>query len=416
MSKKTSPVIEETPELAENGEVVMTFGARSFADLMKIEQAKALQSNLEARTKQLTSMIESIMFYSDGDRIVQIRALFDEYIAIAQDAIANPPEGEPVTYDSYWEGDLQESGEPKGVILGLEEDASAGPRDPLRLSIAVIEPGVGNKRDRHYYGREMLAENAHLFKGAKMYATGHSPQGRGDVRNEVSVIEEMTGFTESGAPIARVVIFDADFAETTRNRARAGQLGTLQCSILAHGNVKEAELDGQKVNMVESITSVESVDWVSRAGAGGRAMDIAESELQKAAMTGTTEQEEITEGDPEVVEEVLTEEEPAPVSEPEPEVDPAPVTEAEPVDVSAALQEAGIAAPLAEQIAAVDWANADQIEGFAKVLAAQIAGIQQPGAAFGLGETAQPAPPNREQQLAEGDAKRDELFSRYGLR
>ena len=133
-------------------------------------------------------------------------------------------------------------------------------------------------------------------------------------------------------------------------------------------------------------------------------------------MTGTTEQEEITEGDPEVVEEVLTEEEPAPVSEPEPEVDPAPVTEAEPVDVSAALQEAGIAAPLAEQIAAVDWANADQIEGFAKVLAAQIAGIQQPGAAFGLGETAQPAPPNREQQLAEGDAKRDALFSRYGLR
>jgi hypothetical protein len=122
----------------------------------------------------------------------------------------------------------------------------------------------------------MLARDAKVFEGAKMYATDHRP-GEKSVRTEVSVIEKITGFGSDGAPIARVIVFDPDFAEATRNRAKAGLLETLECSILASGRSKRGTVDGKPANIVEAITQAHSVDWVTKAGAGGKALNLAES-------------------------------------------------------------------------------------------------------------------------------------------
>lgn len=163
------------------------------------------------------------------------------------------------------------------VVKLVEEGNGSG---PLKIDIAVIEPGWGNQRDSHYYPRKMLEQSASAFEGAKMYATNHRPDEK-SVRTEVSqVMECPVGFTETGAPIARVGVFDPVFAESVRNRHALGILDGLHCSILAKGSLAEGiyEENGRKGRKVAAITEVAAVDWVTQHGAGGRALRLAESE------------------------------------------------------------------------------------------------------------------------------------------
>lgn len=163
------------------------------------------------------------------------------------------------------------------VVKLVEEGGNSS--GPLKIDIAVIEPGWGNKQDNNFYPRDMLKQYAEVFTGAKMYATNHRPDEK-SVRTEVSQILEMRGFTESGAPIARVGVFDPVFAESIRNRAKLGILDGLHCSILARGSLAEGtyELNGRKGRKVAAITEVAAVDWVTQHGAGGRALRLAEAE------------------------------------------------------------------------------------------------------------------------------------------
>lgn len=157
-------------------------------------------------------------------------------------------------------------------------------RSPLKVNVRLIRPGFGNRADNNYYSADVLKRDAHLFEGVKMYPTDHKQEHK-SAMTEVSVIEKITGFTDDGAPIARVNIFDPEFAEKTRNRAEAGQLTTLECSILAKGTARPGVVEGRKGNIVEAITEAHSVDWVTRAGAGGQALNLAESEKDKQNMT-----------------------------------------------------------------------------------------------------------------------------------
>lgn len=171
--------------------------------------------------------------------------------------------------------ELAEAG--TGNVVKLVEDGGNG--GPLKMDIAVIEPGWGNTQDNHYYPRDTLKQCAEKFVGAKMYATNHRPDEK-SVRTEVSQILEMRGFTETGAPIARVGVFDPIFAESVRNRHKLGILDGLHCSILARGSLAEGtyELNGRRGRKVAAITEVGAVDWVTQHGAGGRALRLAEAE------------------------------------------------------------------------------------------------------------------------------------------
>lgn len=183
------------------------------------------------------------------------------------------------------EAQLSESASGHAIALAETQAITGGPRSPLLMDVVLIEPGWGNKKDNHYYGREVLARDAKVFEGAKMYATDHRV-GEKSVRTEVSVIRGIKGFTDDGAPIASVAVHDPDFAEATRNRAKLGTLDSLECSILATGRTKKGEADGQKGNIVEAITTATSVDWVTRGGAGGRALRLVESDKTQAGAGG----------------------------------------------------------------------------------------------------------------------------------
>ncbi len=172
--------------------------------------------------------------------------------------------------------DLAESA--TGMVEVLSEGSTpADHRGPLTLKVALIEPGFGNKQHNHYYSAEMLKRDAQMFRGVKMYESDHN-QAEKSTRTWVSTVVGITGFTSSGAPIGEVLVHDPGFAERVRNLKTGGQLEQMACSILASGQVKAGKIGDQKANVVEAITSVSAVDWVTKAGAGGRALEIAESD------------------------------------------------------------------------------------------------------------------------------------------
>jgi hypothetical protein len=308
---------------------VMTMGARTFADLRAAERANDAAKEIHELTYQLQALISSVMMNEAiTDKMTAIDALAAEFLGLARGILGSEmEENEPASGDSI---ELSESA--LGYALALSEsDNGTNRRAPLDLDVVIIRPGFGNKRDKHFYGQQMLEANAPVFVGAKMYSTDHRDDEK-SVRTEVSRIKEIVGF-DNGAPVGRVKVFDPDFAELVRNRADAGELNSLECSILANGTARKGEIDGQEAKIVESIKEVRSVDWVTRGGAGGHALRLAESEVEMPK-----EKDEVQEAE---LEEVVIEEEAQ--AEPEPQ-------EAETQEVAqpTTLEKEAVAAALAE--------------------------------------------------------------------
>ena len=160
-----------------------------------------------------------------------------------------------------------------GRVLGLREFGDGG---PLLIRAELIQPGWGNERDNHYYSKELLARDAGKFVKTMMHESNHR-EGEKSTRTWVSTIDAIDGFSETGAPIGLISIHDPDFAQRVRNLAARDNLGLLPCSINASGAARSGEVGGRKGKMVEAITGVHSVDWVTKAGAGGHAVGLVEA-------------------------------------------------------------------------------------------------------------------------------------------
>jgi hypothetical protein len=263
---------------------------------------------------------------------------------------------------------------------------------------AIAQPGWGNRKDNHYYSREVLARDAKVFEGAKMYTSDHRP-GEKSVRTEVSVIKGITGFTDDGAPIANVAVHDPDFAEATRNRAKLGTLGSLECSILATGRTKKGKVGDRKGNIVEAITSATSVDWVTRAGAGGHAIALAESNTGGDAMSEeeqTTAQEQEQE---EGAQEATLQED--------------SVTYLAESEVKAALEASRLPRQAQSRLAEGQYLDAEALKAAVEAERAYVKELTGSGRPFAQGDT---APADATMSEAEYEAERDEIYRRHGVR
>jgi len=164
-----------------------------------------------------------------------------------------------------------------GAELLTEGIAEADAQGPLTMKIQPIRPGFGRPRDNHYYPAAMLKRDARVMVGAKMYESDHKDDK--STRTWVSTITDVLGFSDMGAPVCEVVVHDPNFAQRIRNLAEKNLLDKMECSILGDGTIKRNQMvEGKKANVVESLTKISSVDWVTKAGAGGKALAIAESE------------------------------------------------------------------------------------------------------------------------------------------
>lgn len=285
----------------------------SFDQLEDAEDANEVMRQVQDLTDKFFTLTRNIIYSSETDKLAGMRSLTSEYMdrlgmileGEAEEAPDDTADSQPEmdeaetrsnTDESMSEGEKLSEAE-AGQIVSLSEMPTQG--DVLRLDIAIIRPGWGNKADRHYYPGEMLQQYAERFVNAKMYETDHRQEEK-STRTWVSTVTEIVGFTEDGAPIGRVVVHDPGFAERLRNLSSAGLLEKMECSILAMGKATPFEMDGIKGKKVTEITDVESVDWVTRAGAGGKALNIAESEGGKVMednqedIEGTVDKEPIT--------------------------------------------------------------------------------------------------------------------------
>jgi hypothetical protein len=232
---------------------------------------------MEACYVALTKGIDGVFY--EGEDAAQALAKLKEIYATANMSL--PDVDTYVDTETVHEALAESVGGVAESVLGEAGTDSA----PLTMRVKLIEPGFGNAKDKHYYGSEMLRRCADVFKNAKMFETNHDDRQK-STRTWVSTITGIVDYSPTGAPIAEVVVHDPSFAERVRNLSAKGLLGQLPCSILADGQVKTGTINGQKANIVEAITAASSVDWVTRAGAGGQAMSIQES-AQEVIMLDT---------------------------------------------------------------------------------------------------------------------------------
>ena len=289
----------------------------------------------------------------------------------------------------------------------VEAETPADRRLPLTLDVGIIKVGPGNKRDNHYYTREMLERDGNIFEGLTMHTVDH----REDLRSEgtdVSTVEEVLGvhdFDDGAYLVGRVVAYDPNFCEKTRNRALARQLGKLQCSILAKGEAQPGEIGGQQYNVVTGITEGKFVDWVTRAGAGGHAMAIAESaaepeEDEEEAIETETETQELDVGDSKPV--TLSED-----AESTPETAENPVEEAIQslalTEVVAALGKTNLPASSVAELANVSYQYLSELE---QAVTAEVGRLKAAGsgAPLGIGTPSQPPPKSTREIKAEQQA------------
>lgn len=285
---------------------------------------------------------------------------------------------------------LGESAE--GVELLSEGAALEDGQGPLTLKVKLIEPGFGNKRDGHYYPANILKRDAHVFEGAKMYETDHKDAEK-STRTWVSTVRKVVGFSDTGAPLAEVVVHDPGFARRVRNLAKSEMLGAMACSILASGNVKRGRVGDQQAKIVEAITDAQSVDWVTRAGAGGQALAIM-SEAQDGVDSPRTEPErnddmlEVEEQKPAAESEPVQEGE-QPVMEQEPQAEPQPERLSE-ADVTAVLAEAQCNAAIKERLARGEYADADALKAAIAEEVEYVKRVTGSGKVTDMGEATKP--------------------------
>jgi len=369
--EESMPKTDELPATEAVTESYVPYGIKSFADLRAKREANEVARTLLETVDDLTEMISGIDYNPEvTNKIAAYETLFSEFIGELKMIISDEMTSENPATEMMVE--MAESFEQDTITI---EEAEAGKPDLLYMDVQIIRPGWGNSRDNNFYSREMLQKHAQAFAGAKMYESEHGDK---TTRDWVSTIQEIKGFTDDGAPIAHVAVHDPGFAQRIRNLKAAGLLEKMECSILASGSAKPFELAGRKGRQVESITEVSSVDWVTRAGAGGKALSLAEN-------GGTMpDQENQTVA---VAETVVTTQETAPVTEPVviKETQPQTLTT---VEVEEILKSSNLPEHAKEQLTRMTWKTATELHEAIAKEREYIKELSGSGRPFGMAETA----------------------------
>ena len=139
--------------------------------------------------------------------------------------------------------------------------------------VVIIKPGFGNPVDNHYYPSETLSREFAAFEGVKMYAdhqTEEEEKSRpeGSIRQWVASLKNVR-FEEGVGIVGDAVIIEPWLQSKLATLRDQKLLSEMGISIRAAGVGTKGKIDGKDTNVVERITRVRSVDFVTEAGAGG---------------------------------------------------------------------------------------------------------------------------------------------------
>lgn len=162
------------------------------------------------------------------------------------------------------------------------------------VNLHIIRPGIGRGKGKHLYTPEMLAENAGIFGGWRMYVDHLSEEARRALGGLPRSIRDLGGrilesYWDPNVPadpshgwgegavvgkakpvplVAELIEHDPELIEASISARATG--------------VKPMNHNGQQVWMVEGIEPTGSVDWVTEAGAGGRVVSLMEALAEDA--------------------------------------------------------------------------------------------------------------------------------------
>lgn len=253
---------------------------------------------------------------------------------------------------------FNESGSMGESVSLREADAVFNP-DKHEIIITPIRPGWGNVLDGYYYPEQSLREAVEngTFNGRmiKMYANhpprksdGGVPQDR-SVWDWVSTMRETWWDEEKNRPQSKIKVYDDRF--WTRATQAPDEIAF---SILGGGKSRKGRVGNREARIVESLSQIRSVDWVTEAGAGGAIEKFAESAHEEFEMDlENLTAEQLKEGNLPLYEAIIAaakaEAESAAASEPVTEAE-APVAE-ETSEVTTPEAEVVAEAPVAEATA-----------------------------------------------------------------
>ena len=151
-------------------------------------------------------------------------------------------------------------------------------RDDGSIPVKIIQPGWGSSG---YYSEALLKEYAAKWKpGVKMFLDHPTESERHErpersVRDFAGVLTSQAEYREQG-PDGPGLYAEAQVIEPYKPmiEAIAPHIGV---SIRAHGVFEPGEAEGRKGRVITRIDSVESVDFVTQPGAGGKVLALMES-------------------------------------------------------------------------------------------------------------------------------------------
>jgi hypothetical protein len=302
--------------------------ALTFADMAAADDANQAAENVRHLTRRFQMLFDNVMFSEEvDDKMGAVQGLVDELAALMGNEMtettadgnysligggtSSTASGSYSIIPGVHLGELHADGVAVEVARdATEEDLSeveaaieSGRRAPVVVDFQILQPGPGNKKHNRYYPVNVVERDIGVFEGVDVFATDHKEKERSERTKVGRVLSCPTRFTESKAPVAQVLIYDPAQAEKTRNRNDAGQLETMECSIFGKGTATPGTVDGKEYSVVESMTKGSFLELVSKAGAGGKALSLAENIDGGETMKGQEEKttpapdEDVTEVD-----------------------------------------------------------------------------------------------------------------------
>lgn len=147
-----------------------------------------------------------------------------------------------------------------------------------RARVTIISPGQGSSG---YYSPEVIAEAAPLFEAGTHMYLDHATESERAERG-VRSLDRLVGILES-APILNhngALVADVKIMPAWREFVKEAY-PYIGVSISASGEIEESE----QGRVVKKLTAVESVDFVTKAGRGGRIDALLESAVTEASET-----------------------------------------------------------------------------------------------------------------------------------
>lgn len=178
-----------------------------------------------------------------------------------------------------------------------------------KVVVVLIEAGV-NYNKKRYYPKKTIQEAAPLFAGLKMYLDHPTEQEESQkpersIREWLSTIEE--SWYEDGMALGRVHIHSPWLLENMADEVFRREIAT---SINASGRMHIGEINGQQMQIMDSILDPKSVDWVTEAGARGRVLQLQESqrlEKEKQEISNMKTIKELKEANPALYDSIVAE-------------------------------------------------------------------------------------------------------------